>query len=64
MTAKQVKITQVRSEIGRKQNQRDTLRTLGLKRRGHSVVRPDSPEVRGMITTVTHLVTVEEVTKA
>ncbi|MGH3097715.1 MAG: 50S ribosomal protein L30 [Streptosporangiales bacterium] len=58
---RQLKITQVRSEIGRKQNQRDTLRTLGLKRRGHSVVRADSPEVRGMITTVTHLVTVEEV---
>lgn len=61
MTHAQIKITQVRSEIGRKQNQRDTLRTLGLKRRGHSVVREDSPEVRGMVTTVTHLVTVEEV---
>ncbi|MBO0828885.1 MAG: 50S ribosomal protein L30 [Streptosporangiales bacterium] len=59
----QLKITQVRSEIGGKQNQRDTLRTLGLKRRGHSVVRDDRPEVRGMIATVTHLVTVEEVTE-
>jgi large subunit ribosomal protein L30 len=64
MSAKQLKITQVRSEIGGKQNQRDTLRTLGLKRRGHSVVRDDRPEVRGMIATVTHLVTVEEVEKA
>jgi large subunit ribosomal protein L30 len=59
----QLKITQVRSEIGGKQNQRDTLRTLGLKRRGHSVVRDDRPEVRGMIATVTHLVTVEEVSE-
>ncbi|MQA78316.1 MAG: 50S ribosomal protein L30 [Streptosporangiales bacterium] len=59
--SKQLRITQLRSEIGGKQNQRDTLRTLGLKRRGHTVVRDDRPEVRGMIATVTHLVTVEEV---
>jgi large subunit ribosomal protein L30 len=57
----QLKITQVRSKIGGKQNQRDTLRTLGLRRIGHSVVREDRPEVLGMIRTVNHLVTVEEV---
>ncbi|GAA4621352.1 50S ribosomal protein L30 [Actinoallomurus vinaceus] len=56
-----LKITQVKSQIGGKQNQRDTLRTLGLKRIGHSVVREDRPEVVGMINTVRHLVTVEEV---
>lgn len=56
-----LKITQVRSKIGCRQNQRDTLRTLGLRRIGHSVVRPDRPEVRGMIRTVNHLVKVEEV---
>ncbi|MCO6004567.1 50S ribosomal protein L30 [Actinoallomurus purpureus] len=56
-----LKITQVKSQIGGKQNQRDTLRTLGLKRIGHSVVREDRPEVLGMIQTVRHLVTVEEV---
>ncbi|MFD2841374.1 50S ribosomal protein L30 [Populibacterium corticicola] len=56
-----LKVTQVKSEIGGKQNQRDTLRTLGLKRIGASVVREDRPEVRGMIATVAHLVTVEEV---
>ena len=56
-----LKVTQVRSEIGSKQNQRDTLRTLGLRRIGQSVVREDRPEVRGMIRTVAHLVTVEEV---
>jgi len=57
----QLKITQIRSKIGGKQNQRDTLRALGLKRIGHSVVKDDRPEFRGMIRTVSHLVTVEEV---
>jgi large subunit ribosomal protein L30 len=56
-----LKITQVKSVISEKQNQRDTLRTLGLKRIGQSVVREDRPEVLGMIRTVDHLVTVEEV---
>jgi large subunit ribosomal protein L30 len=57
----QLKITQVRSGIGRKQNQRETLRTLGLKRLHDVVVKEDRPEIRGMVHTVTHLVTVEEV---
>jgi large subunit ribosomal protein L30 len=56
-----LKVTQVRSEIGRKQNQRDTLRSLGLKRLHDTVVQEDRPEIRGMVQTVTHLVTVEEV---
>ncbi|MWA07509.1 50S ribosomal protein L30 [Actinomadura sp. LD22] len=56
-----LKITQTKSVISEKQNQRDTLRTLGLKRIGQSVVREDRPEVLGMIRTVAHLVTVEEV---
>ena len=56
-----LKITQVKSQIGGKQYQRDTLRTLGLRRIGQSVVRADRPEVLGMIQTVRHLVTVEEV---
>lgn len=56
-----LKVTQVKSAIGGKQNQRDTLRTLGLKRIGQSTVREDRPEVRGLIATVAHLVTVEEV---
>lgn len=57
----QLKITQVKSGIGGKQNQRDTLRTLGLGRPGRTVVREDRPEVLGMIATVSHLVKVEEV---
>ncbi len=56
-----VKVTQIKSGIGGKQNHRETLRTLGLKRIGDSVVKEDRPEVRGMINTVTHLVAVEEV---
>ena len=57
----QLKITQVRSTIGGMQNQKDTLRTLGLRRIGQSVVREDRLEVRGAVRTVAHLVTVEEV---
>ncbi len=56
-----LKVTQVRSGIGGKANQRDTLRTLGLRRLGDVVVKEDRPEIRGMVRTVTHLVTVEEV---
>ena len=52
----QLKVRQVRSGVGGKQNQRDTLRTLGLKRIGDESVREDRPEVRGMIKTVAHLV--------
>ena len=56
-----LKVTQVRSGIGRKQNQRESLRSLGLKRINDVVVKEDRPEIRGMIFTVTHLVSVEEV---
>jgi large subunit ribosomal protein L30 len=56
-----LKVTQTRSVIGSKQNQRDTLRSLGLKRIRDAVVKEDRPEIRGMIRTVTHLVRVEEV---
>jgi len=56
-----LKVTQVRSVIGSKQNQRNTLRSLGLKRINDVVVKEDRPEIRGMVRTVTHLVQVEEV---
>ena len=56
-----LKITQVRSVIGSKDNQRQTVRSLGLKRIHDVVVKEDRPEIRGMVATVTHLVTVEEV---
>jgi large subunit ribosomal protein L30 len=59
--AKRLKVTQVRSAIGRKRNQRETLRSLGLKRIHDTVVQEDRPEIRGMVATVPHLVTVEEI---
>jgi len=56
-----LKVTQIRSAIGAKRNQRETLRSLGLRKIRQSTVREDNPQVRGMIATVRHLVTVEEV---
>ena len=56
-----VKITQVKGLVGGTQRQKDTMRTLGLRRIGQSVVREVRPEVTGAIRTVLHLVTVEEV---
>ena len=57
----ELRITQIKSKVGGKDYQRDTLRTLGLKRIGQTVVREDRPEGLGMIRTVAHLVKVEEV---
>ena len=56
-----LKVRQVKSSIGGKANQRETLRSLGLKRIGDEAVQEDRPEIRGMLSTVTHLVKVEEV---
>ncbi len=56
----QLKITQVRSTIGRPQSQRDTVRSLGLKRIRHTVTQPDRPEIRGMLRKIPHLVEFEE----
>ena len=53
-------ITQVRSANGTNQRQKDTLRTLGLRKIGHTVERPDSPQLRGLVHTVRHLLVVEE----
>jgi large subunit ribosomal protein L30 len=56
-----LKITQVKSRIGTKQNHRETLRSLGLRKINQTVVKDDRPEIRGMTNTVRHLVNVEEV---
>ena len=53
---KQLRITQTRSVIGRTQDQRRTVRALGLHRISDSVEQPDRPEIRGMIRKVRHLV--------
>ncbi len=57
----QLRITQVRSQIGAQQRQRRVLKGLGLGRIGRSVLRPDDPCIRGMVAKIPHLVRVEEV---
>jgi len=57
----QLRVTQTKSKIGGTKRQRDSLRSLGLRRIGDVVVKDDKPEFRGMIRAVRHLVTVEEV---
>jgi large subunit ribosomal protein L30 len=59
--AKQLKITQVRSSSDKGAKQIGTIRALGLKRMGHTVVKDDKPEIRGMVRAVSHLVEVEEI---
>lgn len=61
MSQKRLRIKLVRSMIGTKQNQRDTLKSLGLRKINQAVEQDDTPSIRGMINTVNHLVQVEEV---
>ncbi|VFR23686.1 LSU ribosomal protein L30p (L7e) [plant metagenome] len=61
MAQKQIKVTLVRSVIGTKQDHRDTVRGLGLRRVNSTKVLVDTPEVRGMIRKVDYLVTVSDV---
>jgi large subunit ribosomal protein L30 len=53
-------ITQVKSANGTNSRQRDTLRSLGLRKIGQTVERADSPQLRGMVHAVQHLVAVQE----
>ena len=53
-------ITYRKSAIGYKQDQKDTIRKLGLRRLNQTVTHPDTPDVRGMIQKVSHLVDVQE----
>jgi len=57
---KMLKVKMVKSEIGRPENQRKILRGMGLKKMNSTVTLVDTPEVRGMINKVIHLVSVEE----
>lgn len=59
--AARLKVTQIKSVISEKQPQRDTLRSLGLKRIGDQVVRDDTAANRGYVRAVAHLVKVEEI---
>jgi large subunit ribosomal protein L30 len=56
-----LKVTQVRSVVGKQRRLRDTVRALGLRRIRHTVVKEDRPEIRGMLARVQHLVDIEEV---
>ncbi len=58
--AAEVKITLVRSHIGKPANQRAVLNGMGLTKRNKTVILQDTPEVRGMIKKVSHLLKVEE----
>jgi large subunit ribosomal protein L30 len=60
-TMPKLKITQVRSVIRRPEPQKRTMKALGLRRMNQSVVHSDTPQIRGMIDRVHHLVHVEEV---
>ncbi|MGI8572585.1 MAG: 50S ribosomal protein L30 [Solirubrobacteraceae bacterium] len=53
-------VTQRKSRNGSDKRQRDTLRSLGLRRIGHTVEHDDSPQIRGMLHKVRHLVEVKE----
>lgn len=55
-----VRITQVKSRNGANQRQLDTLRSIGLRKIGHTVEQRDTPQLRGMVHSVRHLVKVEE----
>ena len=57
----ELKITLKRSVIGRPQNQKDTVKALGLNKVNSSVVRPVNDAINGMVNTIAHLVEVEEV---
>jgi large subunit ribosomal protein L30 len=59
--AKHLEITLKRSLIGRPENQRVTVRTLGLRKIRQSVIHQDNPAIRGMVNQVIHLVEVQEV---
>ena len=61
MMEKKIKITQIRSSIGRQKKQKATLTALGLRKIRQSVIKNDIPQIRGMINVVSHLVKVEDV---
>jgi large subunit ribosomal protein L30 len=56
-----IKITQIKSTIKGKENQKRTMKALGLRRLHQTVIHQDGPQIRGMVRKVSHLVKVEEV---
>lgn len=64
MSSEMVRVTYVKSAIGYSQRQKDTVRSLGLRRLGESVLVPDNPAIRGMVAAVDHLVRIDPVAAA
>lgn len=60
----QLKITYTKSAIGYRSDQGHTIRSLGLRKLGQSTIKEDTPDVRGMVNKVSHLVTVTEIEDA
>lgn len=58
-----IEIKQVKSRINRPARQKKTLDALGLRKLNHTVVKEDTPAIRGMVNVVRHLVTVTEVSE-
>lgn len=56
-----LRITQVRSAIGREFNQKGTLKALGIRKLNSTVIKEDTPQIRGMIRKIRHLLVVEEI---
>lgn len=59
--AEKLRVTWTKSSIGYAQDQKDTIKALGLRKLNRTVMKPDNPAVRGMLYKVRHLVSVEEV---
>ena len=59
MAEKKIKITQIKSAIGYRHQVKDTLKALGIKKLNSSVIKVVSPAIKGMITSINHLVKVE-----
>lgn len=62
--AKKLRITQVASAIGRNFDQKGTLKALGIRKVNQTVVKDDTPQIRGMIRKISHLLVVEEIEDA
>lgn len=60
-TSGQLKITLIRSSIGRPSDQGNAAKSLGLRRLHQSVIREDNPSIRGQVNKISHLVSVEEI---
>lgn len=58
---KKIRIKLVRSPVGQKPSHRLTIKALGLKRLNHTVEHEDTPQIRGMVARVQHLISVEQV---